>query len=156
MHTNREKKNSRFLGVDSWLIPSLAIACEKQNGRAREEPGRCKLCQWLLLEALLQADVPEPAFDVSNRLVVTVLKAASHKRWIFIQHVLHAQRDGRVIKPPLPVAAAILGCGDGYHILLLAVFHLHILPTILGKARYLGRRRRRQVKCVVQDQIQRR
>src|SRR5207302_9473340 len=139
MHTNREKKNSRFLGVDSWLIPSLAIACEKQNGRAREEPGRCKLCQWLLLVALLQADVPEPAFAVSNRLVVTVLKAASHKRWIFIQHILHAQRDGRVIKPPFPVAAAILGCGDWTDVFLLAVLHLHVLPAILCVARHLRR-----------------
>ena len=42
------------------------------------------------LESLLQPDVPEPAFDVSNRLIVAVLEAAGYKRRIFIGHVLHA------------------------------------------------------------------
>src|SRR5438094_648795 len=122
---------------------------QKQNGRALEEPGRCELLRSSVLEALLQADVPEPAFDVSNRLVVTILERACHKRGILVEHVLHAERDGCVVKPPLPVAAAILRRGDWNDVFLLAVFHLHVLPTILGKARHFGRRRRRQVKRVV-------
>ena len=48
-----------------------------------------------------------------------------------IEHVLHTQRDGGVIKPPFPVAAAILGRGYGHDILLLAVLRLTFLPPSL-------------------------
>ena len=111
---------------------------------------------FLALESLLQSDVPEPAFDGGKRFVVAILEAASHERRIFIQHVLHTQRDRGVVKPPLPVAAAIFSRGYRDDILLLAVFHRHVFAAVLGKARHFCRRRRWQVKRVVEDQIERR
>ena len=89
-----------------------------------------------LLEALLQSDVPESAFNRSKRLIVTILEAACHKRRMLVEHVLHTERDGGIVKPPLSVAAAILGRRGRYHVLLLAILHLHVLPTILGIARH--------------------
>src|SRR5438046_10673637 len=108
------------------------------------------------LESLPYSDVPEPAFDCGYRFVVAVLEAASNERWVFIRYVLHAKGDRGVIEPPLPVAAAILGCRDRHYVFLFAVLpRPHVLPTVLGKTRHFGRRRRRQVKRVVQDQVQR-
>jgi hypothetical protein len=86
-----------------------------ERNKAKRQPRAiglplCNLTNGENLKSLLQPNVPEPAFDGRKGLIVTVLEAACYKRRIFICHVLHAQRDGRVIKPPLPVAAAILGC----------------------------------------------
>src|SRR5262249_5636792 len=60
----------------------------KRPGPSRARPRR--IVSMSALEALLQADVPEPAFDGSKRLIVTVLERACHKRRIFVRHVLHA------------------------------------------------------------------
>ena len=94
------------------------------------------------LEALLQPDLPEPAFDRSNRFVIAALEIAGYKRWILVQHVLHAERDRGVIKPPLPVVAAILSRGDWDDILFLAILHRHVFAAILGIARHRGNGRR--------------
>src|SRR6476659_573646 len=108
------------------------------------------------LESLLYTDVPESAFDCGQRFVVAVLEAASNERWVFIRYVLHTKGDRSVIEPPLPVAAAILGCRDRHYVFLLAVLPgPHTRPTVRGEARHFCRRRWRQVKRVVQDQGQR-
>ena len=72
-----------------------------------------------------------------------------------VGHVLHTERDCGVVKPPFPVAAAILSRGDWDDILFLAILHLHVFAAILGKARNLRWRGRRVVKRVVQDQVER-
>jgi len=123
--------------------------CYKQTAGLFEEPGRWEFVLVDFLEALFQADVPEPAFDRGQRFVVVVLEGASDKRWILVEHVLHTERNGSVIKPPLPVAAAVLGSGHGDDILLLAVLHLHVFAAVFGKARYLGWSRRWEVEGVV-------
>ena len=91
------------------------------------------------LESLSQSDVPEPALNGRNGLVVGVLKRASHKRRILVKHVLHPECDGSVIKPPLPGAAAIFSLGYRDDVFLVAVLYLHVLTTILGKAGHLRR-----------------
>src|SRR6478736_4246745 len=121
---------------------------ENKTAGLLSEPGRCELFQWL--EALLQADVPEPALNCGKRFIIAVLEAASHEWWIFIQHVLHAQRNRGVVKPPLPIAAAVFSRGNRDDVLLLAVLAApYIFAAVLGKARYFGGRRRWQVKRVV-------
>jgi len=127
----------------------------KQTAGLFEEPGRWEFVLADSLEAFFQSDVPESAFDRGQCFIVVVLEGASHKRWIEVTDVLHAERNRRVVKPPLPVAAAVLSCGHRDDILFLAVLHLHVLAAILGKARYLGWSRRREVKRIVQDQVER-
>src|SRR6266481_8855177 len=100
------------------------------------------------LESLLYSDVPEPAFDRGQRLVVAILEAAGHEWWILIEHVLHSKRDCGVVKPPFPVAAAVLGRGYWHDIFLLAVLRPHVFTAILGEARHFRRRRWRQVQRV--------
>ena len=108
------------------------------------------------LESLLQPDVPKPALDRGDRLVVAVLERAGHKRWICVEHVLHPKRDRGVIEPPLPVAAAVLSRGYWDDILLLAILAaLHVFAAVLGKARHLCWSGWRQVERVIQDQIER-
>src|SRR4029453_14629728 len=107
------------------------------------------------LESFLELHVPEAAFDRGKRFVVAVLIGGRHKRRVFVEPVLHTKRNGHVIKPPLPVAAAILSRGYWHDVFLLAVVHLHVLTTILGKAGHFCLCRRCQVKRVVQDQIKR-
>src|SRR4029450_2556245 len=87
--------------------------------------------------------------------VVAVLERAGYKRPIFVGHILHTERDRGVIEPPFPVFAAPLRSGDRQNVLLLAILHLHVLTAILGEARHFSRCRRRQVKRVVQDQVER-
>src|SRR5262249_7095328 len=122
-------------------IPLDMTQTQKQNGRARVfEPGRCELTNVTVLESLLQSDVPESAFDSGKRFIVPILEAACHERRIRIAHVLYAQRNCGVVKPPLPVAAAILGCRYRDNILLLAVLAgLHVFAAVLGEARYFRR-----------------
>src|SRR5262249_45064920 len=87
--------------------------------------------------------------------VVAVLEVAGHKRWVFIRHVLHSERERGVVKPPFPVAAAVLGRRYWDNILLFAVVRLHVLAPVLGKARHFSCSGRWKVKRVVQDQVQR-
>src|SRR4029077_990277 len=84
---------------------------------------------------------------------VAVLKVAGYERWLEVANVLQTKGNRGIVKPPLPVAAAILGRGYGDDILFLAILHLHVLATILGIARNL-RHGRRVVKRIVQDQIE--
>src|SRR5207249_2265520 len=126
-----------------------AVSKSKTAG-PREEPGRCELISVCALESLLQADEPEPAFDRGNRFVVAVLKVTRHVWRIFVSYVLNAQSDRRVVEPPSPVVAAVLGRGYWNHILLLALLAaLHVFAAVLGKAGHLCGRRRWQVKRVI-------
>ena len=66
------------------------------------------------------------------------------------------KRDRGVVKPPLPVAAAVLSRGYRDDVLLLAVLAApHVFAAVLGKTRHFGGRRRWQVKRVVEDQVER-
>src|SRR5437899_4555390 len=107
------------------------------------------------LESLLQPDVPEPAFDGGDRLVVAVLEGTSYERRIFVEDVLHTKRDRGVVNPPSPVVAAVFSRGDWDDVFLLAILHLHVFPAVLGKARDLCCRGRGQVERVVYDEIKR-
>ena len=104
---------------------------------------------------LLQTDIPEPSFDRGQCLIVAVLKVAGHGRWICVEHVLHTERNSSIVKPPLPVVAAVLSRGHRDDILFLAILHLHVFAAILGIARHL-RRGRRVIKRIIQDQVERR
>src|SRR4029078_12237441 len=88
-------------------------------------------------------------------LLLAVLEIASPKRWVFIRDVLHTKRERGVVKPPFPVAAAVLGRRYWDNFLLLAVVRFYVFGPVLGKARHFSRCRRRQVKRVVPDQVQR-
>src|SRR5215510_9623030 len=138
----------------AWKNSVDVSADSKQTAGLCEEPGRCEFVL-AALEALLQPDVPEPAFDRGQRLIIAVLEVASHERWIEVAYVLQTKRNRGVIKPPLPVAAAILSRGHWNNILFLPILHLHVLATILGIARNLGWSRRCEVKRIVQDQVER-
>src|SRR5439155_17063958 len=88
-------------------------------------------------ESLLQLKVPEPALDRGKRLVITVLEAAGHERWIFVEHILQPKRKSRVVQPGAPSTRVVFRCRNRHDIFLFAVFHLHILAAVLRKARHL-------------------
>src|SRR5262245_18507917 len=116
--------------------------------------------EWMLRysdwsESFLQLDVPEPAFDRSKRFVVAVLDVAGYKRRVFVENVLHPKRDRGVVKPPLPIAAAILGCRNGHEVFLLAILHLYVFSAILDEAGHLRSSGGWQVERVGRNQIQR-
>src|ERR1051325_1421186 len=106
---------------------------------------------WSGLEHFLQADVPEPAFDIGERLVVAVLKGAGHERRILVKDVLHTELDRGLIQPGSPSAWIILGGRDRHHVLLFAILHLYVLTTLFREARHFCRRRWRQIECVRRD-----
>src|SRR5207245_2763723 len=106
------------------------------------------------LEAFLQSNVPEPPSDISQRFVVIVLERSGDKRRIFIEHVLHAERDGCSVQPRAPSALAISSGADRHHVLFLSVLHLHVLAAVLGVTRhFLMSDWSRHVKRIGSDQI---
>src|SRR6478609_7051888 len=110
-------------------------------------------CLRLALEAFLQSDIPEPASDISQRFVVIVLERSGDKRRIFIEHVLHSERDGCAIQPRAPSALVIGSSANRHHVLFLSVLHLHVLTAVLGVTRHLRNDWCRHVKRVGSDQI---
>ncbi len=139
------------------LIGSEPNAGRSEAKRQRPKPlplGNLTYRRKSNLESLLQLDVPESASDIGKGFVVVVRKGAGHKRRIFIGHVLHPNCDGRAIEPGAPPTRVVLGGGDRQDVFLLAV-RLHVLTTILGKARHLGRSGRRQVERIGCDQVER-
>src|SRR6184192_1044694 len=106
------------------------------------------------LESFLYLDVPEPAFDRGKRFIVAVLEGGGHEWRIFIEHVLHTKGNRGVIQPGAPSTGIVFGRGNGNYVFLLAVLHLQVFTSILSKARYLGRRRWRQVERVRCDQVE--
>src|SRR5438309_2362321 len=108
-----------------------------------------------VLETLRQCHIPGSPPDIGCELVVAVFVVASDKGRILVEHVVHAKRDGGLIEPCAPATWIILRCRDRHDVLSLAVFRLGVLaagPGISGD--FVLRRRSRQVKRVVDDQIQ--
>src|SRR4029077_8890001 len=101
----------------------------------------------------LQSDVPEPASDISQRFVIVVLERSGDKRRIFIEHVLHAERDGGAIQPGAPSALAICSRANRHHVLFFSVLHLHVLAPVLGVTRHFLNDRCRHIKRVGGEQI---
>ena len=87
------------------------------------------------LESLPQLEVPEPTLHGGKRLVVVANEAKSrsrYKRRVFIEHILHPERNRGVIQPSAPSAWIVLGRGDSHHVFLIVVLYLDILPAIFG------------------------
>jgi hypothetical protein len=97
----------------------------------------CNLTNGESLESLLQPDVPEPAFDVSNRLIVAVLEAAGYKRRFFVGHVLHAGVTVVLLSHHFQLLQPYSAVDTGTTFFSLPFFPLHVFPAILGKARHL-------------------
>src|ERR1043165_5296335 len=127
----------------------MTNAVEKQTAGLVKSPAAVNCFRFETLESLLKPNVPEPTLDRGQRFVVAVLEVAGHKRWVFVGHVLHTESNCGVIKPPFPVAAAVLSRGNRDDILLLAVLHFHVLAAILGIPRDLCWCRRREVERIV-------
>src|SRR5437762_5602534 len=108
-----------------------------------------------VLEALLDRGIPEPAPNIGKGFVVVVLKSSADEWWIGIEDVLHSERERRAIQPGAPSTRTVLCGGDGHDIFLLAIVHLHVFPAILGQARYVSYRRRREVERVGPNEVER-
>src|SRR5207302_9159744 len=134
--------------------PKGSPAKERRNKTAGPVRGPAAVLVFRsVLEAFLQSDVPEPASDISQRFVVIVLERSGDKRRIFIEHVLHAERDGCAIHPGAPSALAICSRADRHHVLFFSVLHLHVLTAVLGVTRHFLNDWCRHVKRVGGEQI---
>src|SRR5205085_3144684 len=108
-----------------------------------------------VLETLRQCHIPGSPPDIGCELVVAVFDVASDKGRILVEHVVHAKRGGGVIEPCAPATWIILCGRDRHDVLSLAVFQLRVLAAVPGiSGDFVLRRRSRQIKRVVDDQIQ--
>src|SRR5262245_39440402 len=97
----------------------------------RQQAGGYKIFE-TSLESFLQLHVPESAFDGGKRFVVVVLEGTGDERRIRIKDVLHSDGQRRVIEPGPRSTRIVLSRGNGKRVFFLAVFHSHILPSILS------------------------
>ena len=105
---------------------------------------------------MLDTNVPEAALGVGGLLVVAVLEGRSYEWRYLVGHVIHAESDGGLVQPCSPPTRIVLRSGNRHHVLLLAIFHLHVLAAVLGIAgNFALCRWRWQVKRVVQDEVRR-
>jgi hypothetical protein len=98
LRTSSGRAHESVLSVQSVVTGNsrlLLLAESLETGIAPQRVPDLSCSDWL--ESFLQLDVPEPAFDCGQRLVVAVLDVTGHKWRIRIEHVLHAKRDRRVI-----------------------------------------------------------
>src|SRR5438874_5140948 len=88
-------------------------------------------------------------------LVVAVFECARKEGRCEVEDVVYAESNCGVIQPRAPPTWIVLRCRDRHNVLSLAVFQLRVLaavPCISGD--FVLRRRSRQIKRVVDDQIQ--
>src|SRR5438477_3807324 len=108
-----------------------------------------------VLETVFQCHIPGSPPDVGRPLVVAVFEIASNEGRCEVEDVVYAKGTCRVIKPCVPPTWIVLRGRDRHDVLSLAVFQLRVLAAVPGiSGDFVLRRRSRQIKRVVDDQIQ--
>src|SRR5207302_7672920 len=98
---------------------------------------------------------PGSSPDVGGPLVVSVFEIASNEGRCEVEDVVYAKGTCRVIKPCVPPTWIVLRGRDRHDVLSFAVFQLRVLAAVPGiSGDFVLRRRSRQIKRVVDDQIQ--
>src|SRR5213080_4316331 len=88
-------------------------------------------------------------------LVVAVFECARNEGRCEVEDVVYAESNCGVIQPRAPPTWIVLRCRDRHDVLSLAVFQLRVLAAVPGiSGDFVLRRRSRQIKRVVDDQIQ--
>src|SRR5437016_3837091 len=88
-------------------------------------------------------------------LVVAVFECARNEGRCEVEDVVYAESNCGVIQPRAPPTWIVLRCRDRHNVLSLAVFQLRVLAAVPGiSGDFVLRRRSRQIKGVVDDQIQ--
>src|SRR5947207_12932186 len=88
-------------------------------------------------------------------LVVAVFECARNEGRCEVEDVVYAESNCGVIQPRAPPTWIVLRCRDRHDVLSLAVFQLRVLAAVSGiSGDFVLRRRSRQIKRVVDDQIQ--
>src|SRR5438128_11798263 len=108
-----------------------------------------------LLETLFQRHIPDSPPDIGHPLVVAGFEPTSDKRRILVEHVVHPKRDRDVIQPCPPPTWIVLRRRNRRDVLIFAIPCPRVLAAVPGISGDLVLRgRRRQVKRVVQNEIQ--
>src|SRR5436190_3472889 len=108
-----------------------------------------------VLETLCQCHIPGSPPDVGRPLVVAVFEIASNEGRCEVKDVVYAESNCGVIQPRAPSTWIVLRCRDRHDVLSLAVFQFRVLAAVPGiSGDFVLRRRSRQIKRVVDDQIQ--